>query len=103
MTDDPLVLVAAVVVGIVGVARLVRLAVDDDFPPVVWLRVRYITWAKGGWETLPTCAFCMAPWITLVALAWAVASDLHWTWWAFFGWLAASYASSMIVVRDTPE
>lgn len=99
---DVLEIVAAVVVGIIGVARLTRLVVDDDFPPVVFFRSRYVTWAKGGWETLAECPFCVAPYFGALALAWGWLSDLHWTWWAFFGWLAGSYLASMIVVRDTP-
>jgi len=27
-------------------------------------------------------------------------SDLHFLWWAFFGWLSVSYLAAMLVARD---
>lgn len=100
---DLLEIVLAAIVGVVGVARLTRLVVDDEFPPVVWLRAFYMSHVPASWASLPTCAFCTAPYFAALALAWAEFSHLHWTWWVFWGWLAGSYVASMIVVRDTPE
>jgi len=100
MTID---LLAAVVVGIAGTARLTRLWVDDTWPPVAWLRRHYLRLAPSDWEDLATCAFCAAPWAAALTLGWAITSDLHWTWWLFHGWLGGAYVASMIVVRDTPE
>lgn len=100
---DWLALLGAVVVGVASAARLTRLVVDDTWPPVVWLRGWYLSWARPDWHDLVQCAFCSAPWATLGVLGWAVVSDLHWTWWLFNGWLAAAYAAAMVVVRDTPD
>jgi len=94
-------LIAAVVVGILSAARLTRLVTSDDFPPTVWLRVAYANLTRHGvWSSLLQCLWCFGPWMTLVIGTWAVLSDLHWTWWAFNGWLAASYVVSMIVFHD---
>ena len=98
----PLVIVAAVVVGVVGVARLTRLLVDDDWPPSAWFRSWFQRTVPASWAILVTCPFCAAPYFAALALAWAWLTDLHWTFWVFWGWLAGSYVASMIVVRDTP-
>lgn len=94
-------LVAAVIVGIVGVARFVRLVVADTFPPSVKWRM---AWARitndGPWTPLFSCMWCFAPYAVAADLAWAVLSDLHWSWWLVNGWLAASYAASWIVFHD---
>jgi hypothetical protein len=103
VTADPLIIAAAVAVGVIAVARLTRLVVDDDFPPVAWLRREYMARANESWATLPTCAFCVAPYFTAGSLAWALLTDLGTAWWVFHGWLAVAYLASMLVVRDTPE
>lgn len=100
----PLGLIFATVVGVLGTARLTRLVVDDSYPPAAWLRDRWRRLTRDGpWAELVDCAFCAAPYIAAPNLAWAVLSDLHWSWWLVNGWLAAAYSASMIVVRDTPE
>lgn len=93
---------AAVVVGVLSSARLTRLVVNDTFPPVEWLKFQFIRLVRGSesWSKLVQCPWCLAPYATAAVLAWAVLSDLHWTWWAFNGWLAAAYVASMIVWRD---
>ena len=96
-------LAVAVAVGVMGTARLTRLMVDDDWPPVVWVRTWYLSWAPQNWADLVQCAFCFAPWVAAPNIAWAVLSDLHWSWWLLNGWLSVAYAASIIVVRDTPE
>jgi hypothetical protein len=93
--------VVAVIVGIMSAARITRLWTEDDFPPVAWLRDRWVVITKGGkWSKLAECLWCAAPWITLGVGVWAVLSDLHWTWWVFNGWLAASYVVSWLVFHD---
>lgn len=98
------VLLAAVVVGVLSVARLTRLLTQDTYPPVAWLRSQWerIT-HDGPWADLATCPFCAAPYIAAVVLAWGLATDLHTAWWVVNGWLALSYVAAMVVVRDTPE
>lgn len=96
-----LITVAAVVVGVLSVGRLTRLITQDSFPPAVWFRIKWDDWTEGsGWNVLMHCHWCLSPWIVLPIGAWAVLSDLHWSWWAFNGWLAIAYLSSMIVERD---
>lgn len=102
--------VVASLVGIVGTARLVRLVTYDSYPPAAWLRAK---WAglmdedgdskRSQWAVLLTCPFCLSPYLTAANIAWAYFSDLHWSWWLFNGWLAASYLASIVVAYDQPE
>ena len=98
----PLEWIAAVLVGVVSVARTARLLVFDDFPPMVWLRVRILALFKenSSWSGLIECPFCLAPYLTAGMMLWAWASHLHWTWWVINGWWAASYVAAMVVARD---
>jgi hypothetical protein len=96
-------LLAAAVVGILGVARLTRLVVDDDWPPVVWARrVWDRIWNQSPWVTLIECPWCVSPYIAAANIGWAVLSDLHWSWWLFNGWLAVSWVAAFICLRDIP-
>lgn len=98
---DPWLLLAAAAVGILGAARLTRLITADKFPPAAWVRA---TWDRitrdGDWSLLAHCHWCLGPWMTLLALGTAFIGPLHPVWWLFWGWLAASYLTSMIVERD---
>jgi hypothetical protein len=101
---EPLTFAFAVLVGALATARLSRLLVDDSYPPSVWARDmwRRIT-RDGSWSGLVDCHFCVTPYVAAVVLAWGWLSALHWSWWAFCGWLALAYTAAMIAVRDTPE
>jgi hypothetical protein len=92
---------ALVLVGAAG--RLTRLIVDDTWPPTEWLKFQYLNRVNEAWAGLVTCAFCLAPWFTLALGLWGYLTGWQTAWWLFCGWLAASYAASMLVVRDTPE
>jgi hypothetical protein len=98
--------VVAAVVGILGAARLTRLFVDDSFPIVVkfqdWWdkKTRWEAEDESPWAKLFHCPWCLGPWMTLIALATAWASNLHVAWWVFYGWLAASYVVSYVVFHD---
>lgn len=96
---------AAVIVGLMGTARLVRLWTQDEFPPVVWAREKFIRLVRGSetWSMLTECLWCASPWITGANLAWALLSDLHWSWWLFNGWLAAAYVASWLVFHDEDQ
>lgn len=113
-TDRPLVLLLGITVGVLAVARAVRLVVDDDYPPIVTLREWWTEWsARKGlaeWTPLVECPFCAAPYIALPAtlwfaslVAWERSTWNLWLWWIVNGWAAASYVASMIVVRDVPK
>lgn len=96
----------AVVIGVLSVARTARLLIFDDFPPVLWLRIRVVSWIKNEdskWKNLVECPFCLAPYLTAGMIGWAWLSDLHWTWWLINGWWAASYVAAIVVAYDEGE
>lgn len=118
LMTDLLPLLGALIVGAFAVARAVRLVTSDNWPPMLWLRLRWLTWTaqnprRERWSDLLTCPFCFAPYAVLVDLAWAVAvgahthqqldlSTGHTWWWLVNVWAAVSYVAPMIVVRDEP-
>lgn len=101
---DHFTLIAAVIVGILSVARTARLIGFDDYPPMVWLRDRWNErFGEEGWGKLIHCPFCSAPYLAAGMIAWAWVSDLHWTWWLINGWWGLCYLSSIVVAYDQPE
>lgn len=104
MPDDAQTWVAAALVAIFGVARLTRLTAEDSFPPIVWLRDRWITrFNRSSWSELALCPFCQAPYHAVIAGLWAWLTDFHWTWWVFYGWLSVAYVAAIVVARDIPN
>jgi len=97
-------MVAAVIVGVLSVARTARLITFDDYPPMMWLRTKILVkiGPDSPWAPLVRCPFCLAPYLTVGMLAWAYLSDLHWSWWLVNGWWAASYVAAMVVAYDEP-
>lgn len=95
---------AAVIVGVIGTGRIVRLVTGDTWPPSVRTRIWWEDHVRGGWEKLLTCPWCFAPYVTLGTMAWFLltpeGSIGRTLWWLFFGWLAASYAVSWVVYHD---
>lgn len=91
----------ALLVGVLGTARFVRLIVADEYPPVVWLRMKWgaIT-HDGPWSLVLNCPWCFAPYATAANLAIAWFTHLHPAWWITNLWLAASYASAWVVYHD---
>ena len=55
--NDPIstTLVIAFIVGVIATSRFTRLVVDDDWPPIVWLREKYIMSVPGNWAELAMC------------------------------------------------
>lgn len=107
MTNDPLTLTLALLLGTIAVARATRLVTSDHWPPILWARMRWLTWtaqteARTAWADLATCPFCFAPYAAAVDLGWATYWDLPIAWWLVNAWAALSYASAMLVVRDEP-
>ena len=101
MQKDPLTAVAAATVGVVAAARATRLVTKDHWPPMSFVRRKYVEITEGTeWSVLAECPFCVAPYVVAADLAWALRSDLGRKWWVVNGWAAASYAASLIVVRD---
>lgn len=102
MTIDHPIWVA--IIGTLAVARMARLVVFDEYPPMLWLRLKWFVWmGDSGWKKLMDCAFCAAPYLAAGDMAWAWGSDFHWSWWAFNIWWAVSYVAAIIVARDEPE
>lgn len=100
----PLVLLA-ILTAVIGVARLVRAIVYDDFPPSVWWRGTWLRWTEGtGWEALFTCWWCLSFWVALACVGWWIAglfvAWIAWAWWVFWGALALAYLAPMLIVRD---
>jgi hypothetical protein len=101
MERDDWIAAAAIPVGIVAAARLTRLVTKDHWPPMSFVRRKYVELTQDTeWSVLAECPFCVAPYVVAADLAWAMKSELDKPWWVFNGWLAASYAASLIVVRD---
>lgn len=111
-----LIAILAIATGILGVARLTRIIVFDDYPPAVWWRVKWTDWTENApgagpyrkmWVKMFTCWWCLSPWIALVCILWWMfLVPLHpawlYAWWAWWGMLAAGYVATMVIVRDTP-
>src|SRR3712207_2679794 len=59
---DPLTIAAAATVGVVGAARLTRLITKDHWPPMSYVRQKYVERTEGTeWSVLAECPFCVAP------------------------------------------
>jgi hypothetical protein len=108
-------LLAAYLLAVIATARATRLITWDSWPPVLALRLRFLTWtgrteARDRWSPIATCPFCVAPWIGLVVVAVAVVAQvwrpnlgtLAGWWWLLAVWASLSYLASMVVVRDEP-
>jgi hypothetical protein len=100
--DQPLVLIAAFVVGVIAVARIVRLIVDDDFPPVLWVRQQFTKVLPPAWLDGLDCPWCVAPYVAIVDIVWAWTSGLHWSWWLGNVWAATAWIASWLCMRDIP-
>lgn len=104
--------IAVAVVTILASARITRLAVYDDFPPVKWVRDKYLEATDGSnWQLLGICGYCFSFWVTLTVVAWADLSGIFegptsdpnlWAsgWWFFMGAFGASYLAAAFVAND---
>lgn len=95
--------VLASVVGVISVARTARLLNFDDFPPVKYLREKFVRWAGDDWGQVGLCSFCLAPYLAAGMIGWAYISDLHWSWWLINGWWAGAYVAAIMVAYDQPD
>lgn len=107
--------IAVAAVTILSAARLTRLAVYDDFPPVKWVREKFLDKTDGSnWQLLGICGYCASFWLTgLVVLsadlmgvldgepAWGGSGELSQPlWWIFNGTLAAAYLAATYIAND---
>src|SRR5687768_8992 len=95
-------------VAILGVGRLTRAIVHDDFPPSVAFRIWWSTITHDGpWAKLFLCWWCLSFWVALFCIGWFIVGWyvvwIAWTWWIFWGALALGYAAAMVIVRDEPN
>lgn len=102
MPDSDFTLGLAVLVAVFGVARLGRIATYDDYPPAEWLRMRWLALVGEKWGKLALCPWCLNPYLMAGCMAWAWFSDFHWTWWAFWTWLALAQVATSISAYDEP-
>lgn len=97
--------VAAVVVGVLSVARTARLIIFDDLPPMVWLRTRIMArYAEDSdWSKLWECPFCLTPYLSVGMVVWFWLGGDHWTWWVINGTWGGSYLAASYVAYDQPD
>jgi hypothetical protein len=94
-------LILALVTLLLASARITRLLVADEYPPSIWLRIRWDTVTKDGpWALLAHCPWCLGPYVSGLSALWAYLSNLHWTWWVVNGFFALGYVTSWIVFHD---
>lgn len=96
---------AAVIVGVLSVARTARLVVWDEYPPMVWVREKWDERiGEDGWGKLIHCQFCATPWMALGMAAWfwlAYGNDTAMdVWWVVNGIWGLSYLSAILVSYD---
>lgn len=97
--------ILAVIVAVVGSARLTRVVTHDDYPPSIAVRIWWDKLTKDGpWSKLVHCHWCFGPWAALLAILsfligsfWPITFAL---WWLFWGWLTLSYWTSQYVHFD---
>lgn len=96
--------IVAFIVGSLSAGRITRLFTADDFPPIVWLRIKWDDKTDGsGWNKLFHCHWCLSMWVVIPIGIWAWLSNLHASWWVFNTILAAAYVAPMIVERDQKD
>lgn len=104
-------LIAVAATTILAAARLTRLAVYDDFPPVRFVRDIYKVYTEeSDWSLLAMCGYCFSFWATLlVVLTGHFLGHVYGhppndvaglVWWIACGSLAASYLAAMFVAND---
>lgn len=96
--------IAAFIIGSLSAGRITRLFTEDDFPPIVRLRIKWDDKTDGTeWNKLFHCHWCFSFWVVVPIGAWAWLSNLHASWWVFNTIMAAAYVAPMIVERDQKD
>lgn len=105
--------IAVVATTVISAARLTRLFVYDEFPPIArpraWFKVRA---ESSDWGLIAECGFCASFWVTAAVFVWGLLSHVYGhppndlaghIWWAANGVLAMSYVAASYVARDGDE
>lgn len=97
--------VAVAVVTVLSAARLTRLVTYDSFPPVAYLRDRFIDLTDKSergrsWQLVAYCGYCASFWMTLLVLLSGWGLDWPTWWWILNGALGASYLAAIVMVHD---
>jgi hypothetical protein len=98
--------IAAVIIGVLSVARTARLVVWDDYPPTMWLRMKWDDLTeRSSWNKLLHCQFCLCPYLATGNLGWAIWSGLWFHGWGLVWWIAngiwaGSYLAATYVAYD---
>lgn len=106
--------IAVAAVTIISSARLTRLAVYDDFPPVKWVRNKYQDRTDNtDWQLLALCGYCASFWITAFVVVTGYFADVYGpgdgnperdglflAWWFLMGILSTSYLAAWFVAND---
>jgi hypothetical protein len=107
--DHEFTFVLALIVGVLAVTRLVRLIVDDDWPPVVRFREWYIGRTSDEWQPLVECPWCVAVYVAAPAVAWFALlyafpswTAVLWVWWVANSWMAVAWVAAFLCGRDIP-
>jgi hypothetical protein len=101
--------VAAFVFASLSSARLTRLVVWDSYPPVARLRAWWDSKTEDSeWNLLLHCGYCFGAWASLAIFGWftidlVLDGHVHWSWWAFNGWLSVAYLAAIIMAYDGEE
>jgi hypothetical protein len=94
-------IVFTTIVAILATARITRLIVEDEYPPSIWVRIKWDRLTRDGeWAKLVHCGWCASPYVAALVLG--LGYFLTWpTWWyVACSWLAASYAAGWVVFHD---
>lgn len=105
--------IALAIVTVLSASRLTRIAVIDDFPPVVFFRDWLYNRLEGsGWQAITWCGFCISFWITSLVVGWGCLAHVYGhppnsvsgnVWWFINGALAASYLATTYITIDGDE
>lgn len=100
--------VSAALIAVLSVARTARLIVWDEYPPTMWLRMKWDEATEpSAWNKLLHCQFCLTPYLAAGMLGWAwlagAPGHMHWSWWLVNGWWALSYLAASYVAYDQPD
>lgn len=97
--------VAAALIVVLSSARITRLLTFDHFPPIEWVRNKYLDFTDErdslrSWGLLAYCPYCMSFWVTLGVVLAGYFSDWHEAWWLVNAIFGASYLAAMVMVHD---